>query len=208
MFGIENYSGFVLACILLNITPGADTVYILARSISQGRRAGVFSVFGIITGSMVHTLGVALGLSLLITSSAWMFTTVKIIGAAYLAFLGIDMIRSKVQLFELMPLEDERNSMKRIYCQGFLTNLLNPKVALFFLSFLPQFVNPQYGSTPVSFLVLGLTFMTTGTIWCIFLTYSASMVSSSLRKNDRIAFYLQKATGLLFILMAAKLMIK
>ena len=205
MLGIENYGGFILACILLNITPGADTVYILARSISQGRRAGVFSVFGIITGSMMHTLGVALGLSLLLTSSSWMFAAVKFAGAAYLAFLGVELLRSKVQIFEQLPTDQERSSMKKIYYQGFLTNLLNPKVALFFLSFLPQFVNPLHGSASISFLVLGLTFMTTGTIWCVTLAYSASKVSSSLRRNDKIAFYLQKATGLLFILMAVKL---
>ena len=205
MLGIENYSGFVLACVLLNITPGSDTIYILARSISQGQRAGVFSVLGIVSGCLVHTLGVALGLSILLTQSVWMYSMVKWIGAAYLAFLGIGLLRSKLQLFEALPLDQERSSMRRIYYQGFLTNVLNPKVALFFLSFLPQFVDPKHGNASFSFLALGLTFMCTGTLWCLLLVYGASRVTDSLRKNNKIAFYLQKATGVLFVLMALKL---
>lgn len=204
--GIHNYLVFVSAAVLLNITPGPDTMYILGRSVAQGRRAGVASVLGISTGVLCHTLAAALGLSTLLATSALAFTIIKAIGAAYLVYLGIDMLRDRHSpLPQREPAVSERYSTSAIYRQGVLTNVLNPKVALFFLALLPQFVDVQSQHPPLSFILLGLTFIATGTIWCLLLVWCASGMSHYLRRNQRVATALHRATGTLFIGLGLKL---
>lgn len=205
MNGIENYLGFVVAGILLNITPGVDTIYILTRSISQGKKAGILSVLGIGTGALVHISFAAFGLSVILTTSAIVFSIIKYVGAAYLIYIGITTLISKSGNFELNSEKPKTVSFFKIYRQGFLTNLLNPKVALFFLSFLPQFVNPEYANGPIPFLILGFTFFTTGTIWCFFLAFSASFMTKTFRKNEKASRWLQKTCGSIFILLGLKL---
>lgn len=207
MFGIENYLGFVIAGILLNLTPGADTMYILSRSISQGRRAGIYSVLGISTGALIHTLFASFGLSLILAKSAFAFNLVKYIGVAYLVYLGIKMIIEKNNLFDNKNQKIEVTDLMKIYRQGLFTNVLNPKVALFFLSFLPQFINPEFANGPIPFLILGLTFTTTGTTWCFVLAYSASFITQALRNNDKIGKTMQKLSGLVFIGLGIKILI-
>jgi len=172
MFGIENYLGFVMAAILLNLTPGTDSMYIITRSMSQGQTAGFYSVLGITSGVLVHTLLAAFGLSVLLASSPLAFTLVKYIGASYLCYLGFKMLTSKqTPLFASnLPNEEKMASTRpldrwQIYKQGVITNTFNPKVALFFLAFFPQFIDPSYSNSMMSFLVLGLTFASTGFIW-------------------------------------------
>ena len=208
MYGIENYLGFLLAGILLNLTPGADTMYIITRSISQGKRAGVYSVLGITSGGLVHTVFAALGLSILLAKSAIAFNIVKYVGVAYLVYLGIRMIIEKNNLFDSASQKMDSGSLLKIYRQGLFTNVLNPKVALFFLSFLPQFINPQNASGPLPFLILGVSFMTTGTIWCLIVAYSASTFTKALRENDRIGKVMQKLSGLVFIGMGLRILTK
>ena len=206
MFGIENYVGFILAGILLNLTPGADTMYILTRSISQGRRAGYYSVLGIGTGALIHTTLASFGLSIILAKSALAFNLIKYMGVAYLVYLGIRMIIDKNNLFDNKNQKMETTDLFRIYRQGLLTNLFNPKVALFFLSFLPQFINPHFANGPIPFLILGFTFMTTGTLWCFFLAYSASLISQTLRNNDKIGKIMQKVSGFVFIGLGLKIL--
>ncbi len=141
MIGIENFWGFVIAGLILNITPGSDTMYILTRSISQGKKAGIASVLGISTGSFVHTLFATIGLSAILATSAIAFNIVKYLGVGYLIYLGIK------ALIDNTKMDDSVSSLKddatfKIYREGILTNILNPKVALFFMSFLPQFIDP------------------------------------------------------------------
>lgn len=206
MLGIEHYWSYVIACILLNISPGADTMYILTRSIAQGRKAGFYSVYGIASGSFIHTLLAAMGLSVILAQSPVAFTIVKYCGVAYLVYLGIKMMIDKNNAFESSHHEMGTPDLKRIYRQGMLTNVLNPKVALFFLAFMPQFINPQLAQGPWPFLFLGLTFMTTGTLWCLFLAYSASQITQTLRNNDNIGKWLQKVSGLVFVGLGLKLL--
>jgi threonine/homoserine/homoserine lactone efflux protein len=206
MYGIENYLGFVVAGVLLNLTPGADTLYILTRSISQGKRAGIYSVLGISTCVLVHTVFAALGLSLILAKSAFTYNLVRYVGVAYLFYLGIRMIIERNNIFDNKNQRIETINLFKIYRQGMLTNVLNPKVALFFLSFLPQFVNPNNGNGPLPFLILGLTFLTTGTLWCLFLAGSASLVTKTLRENDKIGKMMQKISGLIFIALGVKLL--
>ena len=199
MYGIENYFGFIIAGLFLNIVPGVDTVYILTRSMTQGRRAGFYSVFGIITGALIHTTLAALGLSIILAKSIIAFNIIKTIGIAYLVYLGIKMLIEKNNLFDNNAQQMGKPDLLKIYRQGLLTDLLNPKVALFFLSLLPQFINPHYTNGPIPFLILGLTFTTTGTIWCLFLAHSASYVTKTLRNNERIGKWMQKISGIVFI---------
>ncbi len=208
MFGIENFPAFVLVGFLLNLTPGSDTIYILTRSIAQGRRAGIVSVLGIETGCLIHTIGAAFGLSLILSSSATLFMIVKYMGAGYLIYLGIRMIMERSPVFEDKPLTIERSTLLKIYRQGMLTNVLNPKVALFFLSFLPQFISPGNSYGPLPFLILGGTFMVTGFLWCLFLAYSASMMTVTLRNNEKIGSWLQRVSGTIIVGLGLQLAFK
>ena len=142
MFGITNFTAFLLAGILLNLTPGTDTIYILSRSISQGKKAGLLSALGISAGCLVHTLFAAFGLSIVLSQSAAAFDTVKYMGALYLIYLGLKTIFTRrPHGFDLDAIQT-RDSDSRIFLSGMLTNVLNPKVALFFLAFVPQFIDP------------------------------------------------------------------
>lgn len=204
MFGIEHYWVFLLSGILLNITPGSDSLYIFGRSISQGKAAGMMSVFGIISGAVIHTLFAAFGLSAILMHSALAFNLIKWIGAAYLVYMGVKAIRSKAN-----PAVDaegmKMTGLRKIYVQGLLTNLFNPKVALFYLAFLPQFISADntYGALP--FLVLGLTFITTGTIWCSLIVVVSDLMTKRIRRSN-IGPYLNKVTGLIFIGLGIKLL--
>src|SRR5688572_5126114 len=139
MFGTQHLELFILSGLLLNFTPGQDTLYIVGRSLSQGRRAGVLSVLGISSGSVLHTLAAAFGLSAILATSAQAFVVVKLVGAAYLVYLGVRMIVDRPTPVGTAP-AFAIDSDWAVYRTGLLTNVLNPKVALFFLAFLPQFV--------------------------------------------------------------------
>lgn len=204
MFGIHHFGLFVVAGILLNLTPGPDTVYILGRSIAQGRAAGIASALGISAGSIFHTSAAALGLSAILASSAIAFGAIKLLGGAYLIFLGIKMILNRERELRL-PSNFRRRTKAAAFRQGVLTNVLNPKVGLFFLAFLPQFIDPASGVKVLAFLLLGLTFVTTGTIWCLILACFASAFSERLRTNETIGLWLSRAAGALFVFLGLRL---
>jgi RhtB (resistance to homoserine/threonine) family protein len=204
MFGIHDFGLFLATGILLNLTPGPDTVYILGRSIAQGREAGVASALGISLGSIFHTCAAALGLSAILATSAIAFGTIKLIGGAYLIFLGIKMILDRRKQLSL-PSNFRRHTTMAAFRQGVLTNILNPKVALFFLAFLPQFIDPASNMKIAAFITLGLTFVTTGTIWCLILAWFASIFSERLRKNETISQWLNRTAGALFVFLGIRL---
>lgn len=206
MFGILNFEAFLIAGILLNLTPGADTMYILGRSISQGKKAGVLSALGISTGSLVHCIIAAFGLSIIIAQSAIVFSTIKFLGAVYLLYLGVRLLLSKSpKEFEIYKSDNKRLNNRKVYLSGILTNLFNPKVSLFYLAFLPQFIDPNYTTNSLSFLILGLTFITTGTIWCLTLAFFSAKLSDRIRRNYKIKIWLDRITGGLFIALGIKL---
>lgn len=213
MFGIENYWGFILTGILLNITPGSDTMYIITRSVSQGKKAGIYSVLGVVSGILVHTVLAALGLSIILAKSPLAFTIVKYIGASYLCYLGFKMLISKSEATIADDLPDNEKltlakslDYKKIYKQGMLTNTFNPKVALFFIAFFPQFIDPSYANSTLSFLILGITFAVTGLVWCLCLALLASRFSQKLRDNPAIELMLNKVSGVVFIGLGIKLL--
>jgi threonine/homoserine/homoserine lactone efflux protein len=205
MLGIDHYWLFITAGVALNIAPGPDTLYIVGNSIAKGRKAGVCAVLGICSGCLVHITAAALGLSTILMVSSNAFAVVKYAGALYLAYLGIKALAAKSAIAE-GKVAQERQPIA-IYYQGFLTNLLNPKVAVFFLSFLPQFVsaNNAYGSLP--FVILGLTFLTTGTVWCLVVAVFASQLTGVLRRNMTVGRVLNKGIGVLFLGMAMNLVL-
>jgi RhtB (resistance to homoserine/threonine) family protein len=204
MFGIHDFGLFLAAGILLNLTPGPDTAYILGRSIAQGREAGIASALGICVGSIFHTCAAALGLSAILATSALAFVAIKLLGGAYLIFLGIKMLLDRRKYLSL-PTNFRRRTTAAAFRQGVFTNILNPKVALFFLAFLPQFIDPASNMKVWAFLALGLTFVTTGTIWCLVLAWFASVFSERLRGNETIEQWLNWAAGALFVFLGLRL---
>jgi threonine/homoserine/homoserine lactone efflux protein len=199
MLGIHDFPLFVISCILLNVTPGQDTMYILGRSVAQGRQAGIMSVLGIMTGVLVHTLLAALGLSVILATSSLAFSIIKYAGAVYLVWIGLGFIIDRND--HSMPADAPSSPPDpwKIFQQGVLTNVLNPKVALFFLSFLPQFVSVRSELVFLPFMVLGLVFFTTGSIWCLFLVYGSAWLSARFRSRTSTGSALKKLTGALFI---------
>lgn len=204
MLGIHDFPLFLASGLLLNLTPGPDTAYILGRSIAQGRAAGIASAFGITIGSIFHTCAAALGLSAILATSVIAFGAIKLIGGAYLIFLGIKMFLERQSDWGL-PTQFRRSTTTAAFRQGILTNVLNPKVALFFLAFLPQFIDPASTAKVPAFVALGLTFVTTGTIWCLILAWFAASVSARLRANQTIAQWLNRAIASLFVFLGARL---
>ena len=187
MFGIHDFGLFLTAGILLNLTPGPDTAYILGRSIAQGREAGVASALGICVGSIFHTCAAALGLSAILATSAVAFGAIKLLGGAYLVFLGIKMLLDR---------------RKQLSLPG---NFRRRTSTAFFLAFLPQFIDPASNAKVLAFLTLGLTFVTTGTIWCLILAWFASAFSERLRANETIGQWLNRAAGALFVFLGLRL---
>jgi threonine/homoserine/homoserine lactone efflux protein len=157
------YAVFVGAALALLVVPGPAVLYIVARSIHQGRAAGLASVLGIHVGTLVHILAATIGLSALVVSSATAFTAVKLLGAAYLVYLGIRTLLGRNGTVETAPVGPTRGR-RRDFAEGIVVNVLNPKTALFFLAFLPQFVDSDAGRPALQILVLGLTFMALGLV--------------------------------------------
>lgn len=192
MFDIIHYPLFILTAVTLNLYPGPDTLYILGRSAAQGRAAGVFSALGIGSGAVIHSLLGALGLTAVVAASAMAFSVIKWAGAAYLVYLGVSMLLAKSE----GPVKaSPPQSLRRIYVQGVLTNVLNPKVALFFLALIPQFIAPGAAHPGLAFLVLGLTFVTTGTVWCLIVAVAGGVLNRLLGGGGKGGLWLKRAGG-------------
>ena len=202
MAGTINFETFLFAGIVLNLTPGNDTIFILTKSIGQGKKAGIVSALGIATGNLVHTTIAALGLSIVIAKSPLLFNIIKYAGAAYLFYMGITMLMVRSQLITDSP--KNGSDYVTIYRDGIVTNVLNPKVSLFFLAFLPQFIDPSATNTVLPFLLLGFTFVTTGTIWCLTLATFSSAIFAGLKNNRIMSTYINRICGLTLIGLGVK----
>ena len=206
VFGTHDLWLFVLSGWLLNITPGPDTLYIVGRSSTQGWRAGAIAALGISAGTFVHICAAALGLSALLAASAAAFTAVKLVGAAYLLFVGVSLIRSAGVSGSSVAIRAPRPATIRgIFIQGFLTNVLNPKVALFFLAFLPQFVGADAANKPLAFLFLGVIFNINGTIWNLAVAWSTAHLTSRLAPSAAFKRWFNRCVGGLFIFIGIRL---
>jgi threonine/homoserine/homoserine lactone efflux protein len=206
MFGTHDLALFILAGLLLNITPGPDMIYIASRTASQGFRGGMAAILGINAGCLVHTFAAAIGLSALLMTSAKAFMIVKLIGAAYLFYVGVSMLLERTRNDDAavpgaLPLTDS----KRIFWQGFLTNVLNPKVALFFLAFLPQFIAADSTQKPFAFLFLGCLFIFNATFVVLAFAWMVSKARGRVSRSSRIAVWLNRGCGALFVGVGIKL---
>ena len=204
MTGIIHFETFLLAGILLNITPGNDTIFILSKSIGQGKKAGIVSALGIGTGTFIHTVLAALGLSLIIAKSILLFNIIKYAGAAYIIYIGLKMFFDKNQLNTDITHTSEKINYNIIYRDAIITNVLNPKVALFFIAFLPQFIEPTRSQTVWPFLVLGITFITTITVWCLILAIFAAAIFGKLQQRKTVSDYIHKVCGITLIALGIK----
>jgi threonine/homoserine/homoserine lactone efflux protein len=217
MLGIHDLWLFVVSGLLLNIAPGPDSLLVITRSGAHGWRAGSAAALGIGAGTLVHVSAAALGLSALLATSATAFTVVKIVGAAYLVWLGIGMLRQRRARAEpaastsmtptapVAPAEPAAPTRGRIFLQGFATNVLNPKVALFFLAFVPQFIAPDAPSKPLAFAVLGVIFDVNGVAWLHVLAGTTAFASRHVRFGERVVPWLNRTLGVLFVALGVKL---
>lgn len=194
---------FLVATLALNITPGPDMLYVIARGVGQGRQAGFVSALGIGGGTFVHTFAVALGLSTLLVSLPVLFDVVRYAGAAYLLYLGVRALVGKTASDG--PKEMSRESLWRIFSQGVVTNVLNPKVALFFLAFLPQFVDQARGAIGWQIVFLGVLFNISGTLVNSIVGLLSGSVGDRLRRHGRFWRAQRYVTGAVFIGLAARI---
>jgi len=200
---IEHFWVFALAALLLNLTPGNDMLYVAARSTSQGIKAGIISSLGIMAGCMVHILAAVIGLSAIIAQSALAFNIIKYVGAAYLVYLGIRSIISRKKTFEVKN-KMQQQSYTRIFWQGVITNVLNPKVALFFLAFLPQFINVESKHTALQILFLGTWFNVGGTLINILVAILFGKIGTWLSHSPRFIQWQERITCAMLIALGIK----
>jgi threonine/homoserine/homoserine lactone efflux protein len=194
---------FMAAALALNLTPGPDMLYVTARSVSDGRRAGIVAAFGIGAGTLVHITALALGLAALLAAVPLAYDALRIAGALYLMVVGVQLLlrpRGASAAAALPPA-----SLATIFAQAVLTNVLNPKVALFFLAFLPQFVDPAAGPAVAQIVVLGLLFDVQGTLVNIAVALLASGTTRRLRANAGGVSLLRRLTGAIFVALGARL---
>lgn len=208
MFGIHDLSLFVFSGLLLNILPGPDSLFIVTRSLAHGWRAGCVAALGIGSGVMVHLLAAAFGLSALLAASAEAFTLIKLLGAGYLVYLGIMALRTRLTepaQGVVPPAAVAPVAMARLFWQGWLTNVLNPKVALFFLAFVPQFIEPSSPHKALAFVLLGMFFNLNGTLWCLLLAVASGALGRKVRLGCRWIQRLNQAVGVLFLGLGVRL---
>ncbi len=206
MLGIHDLWLFVISGLVLSLAPGPDLAYVIARSAQFGWRGGAVATFGISTGCLVHVFGCAIGLSALLAASATAFMLVKWAGAAYLCFIGIRMVLSREGASAGgSPDEARAMSLSKVFWQGALTDALNPKVALFFLAFLPQFVSAEAPHQALAFLVLGTIFIANGTLVCLGYAAVAATAASRLRASGRVKNWINRALGGTFVYLGARM---
>jgi threonine/homoserine/homoserine lactone efflux protein len=215
--GLQNLLLFVLAGWALNLTPGPDVFYQITHALKGGARAGCAAMAGILAGCLVHVAAATLGVSALIAASSTAFTALKWLGAAYLVYVGIQMLRSKVNLnatnsiatYEVNTRATGLKYYRSVFIQGFWTNALNPKVAIFFLAFLPQFISPLSSNTSLAFAALGLLFILNSVPINLGYVLLASWVSTRMRQNAagfaRSMLWLERTAGALFVGFGVKL---
>ena len=193
----STFAVFAVAALALLVVPGPSVLYIVGRSIEQGRQAGFASVLGVHTGSLAHITAAALGVSAVLVRSAALLTTVKLLGAAYLIGLGLH------RLLRRVPLEEDtvvrRHSLRRVYLHGIAVNVLNPKTALFFFAFLPQFVDPDRGAVAAQVLVLGACFVALGIVSDGTYALAAGTLRRWLASRPRVARRGDRAAGAIYL---------
>lgn len=204
----QHLSLFLLAALTINILPGPDMLYIMTQSMRHGKRLGVAAALGIGSGCFVHIFAVSVGLAALLFKSALVFTIIKYLGACYLFYLGITTLISRPSISINNSDATIYVSWKKIYLQGFITNILNPKVALFFAAFLPQFIVPySHYSIAAQVLLLGLIFNCSGTIINLIVAYFFGSAKKWISSHPIAMKIQQKITGFILIGLGTRLVV-
>ncbi len=199
---------FILASLTINLIPGPDMLFVLARTLSDHKRGGMLSTVGISTGLLLHTLAAASGLSLIILHSAIAFKAIKILGASYLIYLGIKFLLSKTVHQNIANEQNCVRSNGLIFKQGLITNLFNPKVIVFFLAFLPQFVVPTQGHIMYQFIELGLLFVVTGTCVNILVVLFSHQLKTTFGGKQSLKNLPERIAGVILITLGIKLILE
>jgi threonine/homoserine/homoserine lactone efflux protein len=205
MLGIQDLWLFVLSGLLLNITPGPDTAFIVGRSVQLGWRGGAAAALGVGAGCLVHIAAASIGLSALLAASSAAFAVIKLVGAAYLIWLGLRILLSRPDAAAATPQgEGSTLTLRQVFWQGALTNALNPKVALFFLAFLPQFVDAASPHKAMAFLLLGALFNLNGTLWNLAVAAFAARAAGRLRRSDTALRWINRLLGSIFVALGVR----
>ena len=202
---MESLTLFIFASMALIVTPGPDIIYVLTRGIADGKWSGVMSAIGVTAGILVHTMAAALGLAVLLKTSTYAFWTLKVAGGIYLMYLGYQTIKNK-NVFEIAGFENNFD-IKKCFFQGFLSNVLNPKVALFFVAFLPQFLSNENLNNSFHMIILGLTFALMTIIFLMLLGLFAGSVGSWLKERKKVAGKIRIGSGSVLVLLGLRLII-
>lgn len=206
IMGIINFTSFILASLIFVVSPGIDTMFLLNKSIIQGKKAGIYAAMGICIGVLIHTTLAAFGLSLLLAKSALAFSIIKYLGAAYLIYLGVlKLILQKKSQQTLAPTVSATPSLGKTFLAAILTNTLNPKVAIFFLAFFPQFISPVAMVNALPFILLGSTYAFLSLLWFSILALFAGAFTNKLQSNSLFSYWLNKCSAIIFILMGLKI---
>jgi threonine/homoserine/homoserine lactone efflux protein len=198
MFHIPNIWLFFTVTLILNITPGSDVLFVASRSISQGTKAGIISALGVFCGCFVHITAAVMGLSLIVAQSAYLFSLIKFAGAGYLVYLGIRALITRQNAGSGIS-NVVKTSYWKYFKQGFITDALNPKVAIFFLSFLPQFIDPGSPFFKLQLGMLGLWFAVQGTLVLILIAFLLGKTGDFIKRNPKVWRIQEKIAGLIFI---------
>ena len=190
---------FFSAAFAINISPGPDLIYILSKTIAQGRKIGFASSLGVCCGALVHVFAAALGLCAILATSAIAFSVVKYVGAAYLIYLGIKALRSNGATFDKFKKNGSATTAWKAFKQGALIDILNPKVAIFFMAFLPQFIRPEMGSNGVQMLVLGFLVTLVAIVVEFSIVLTAAQTTNFFRNNRRCAVWLDRILGTVLV---------
>ena len=205
MFQVENFYLFLSVSILVNVSPGPDMLYTAARSLSQGTKAGIFSALGICAGCLFHITAAVFGLSKIMEESVLLFSIIKYAGAAYLIWLGLrSFFKTKSSPNEIAPLPPLSN--RKIFFQGMITNLLNPKVAIFFLSFLPQFIQQDSPFIKQQIAFLGIWFAIQGTLILILVASLTGAFSTLLQRKKNFWRWQERITGTILVGLGIKML--
>lgn len=194
---------FITVSWALILAPGPDMLYVITRGMTHGRRAGMLSAFGVICGILIHTTAAALGLTVIFQTSAFAFQVVKYVGAIYLVYLGVKAWKDK-STFSLQP-STSAVSSRRLFLQGVLSNVLNPKIAIFFLAFLPQFVDKGSSQMILQLILLGLTFACLGLVFLSGVGYFSGTIGSWITRRPRYTQFLVRLSGAILIGLGVRL---
>jgi len=195
---------FIGTSFLLCLAPGPDNIYVLTQGMTKSKKAAIVTTLGLCSGLIIHTSAAALGISVIFKTSELAFNIVKYVGAAYLLYIAYQAFKYRNEALDL-SVQNSSSQLKKLFIKGFFMNILNPKVSIFFLAFLPQFVNTQTGNVPMQMITLGIIFMITTVIVFSSIGIAANVLSSRLQSNPKIVKYMNIMTSTVLVGLGIKL---